>query len=399
MATTYDTDLLTEIETIREIENADLVPLYAKRDVALVRGAGTTLWDSDGKEYLDCMSAYGVAILGHAHPAVTEAVTRQAATLTTCHQSFYNDQRARYLKLLMSQAPEGITRAFFCNSGTESVEAALKFARAVTGRQHFVSTRKAYHGRTMGSLAVTGDNKYREAYAPMYGNVTHVPYGEPDSLAAITDETAALILEPIQGEGGINPAPDGYLAAAREACDAHGALLIFDEVQTAFRTGRTWAFEHSGAAPDIMTLSKPLANGLPIGITAVSARVADGIPPGSHGSTFGGNPLSCAAGVATLRVVGEPDFNAHVVEMGEALRFGLRAVQHPLIREVRGMGLMVGVELKRNVSPVLQRMQAAGVLAIPAGSTAVRFLPPLIIEREQVEEAVRVFAQALDSHE
>jgi len=395
MATTYDTDLLTEIETIREIENADLVPLYAKRDVALVRGAGTTLWDSDGKEYLDCMSAYGVAILGHAHPAVTAAITRQAATLTTCHQSFYNDQRARYLKLLMSQAPEGITRAFFCNSGTESVEAALKFARAVTGRQHFVSTRKAYHGRTMGSLAVTGDNKYREAYAPMYGNVTHVPYGEPDSLAAVTDETAALILEPIQGEGGINPAPDGYLAAAREACDAHGALLIFDEVQTAFRTGALFAGPSAGVTPDIIAISKAIANGLPMGMTLMTEAVAGAVPPGTHGNTFGGNPMVCAAAHATLSTILDNDLFAHSKTVGAHFVAALKELNHPMIRDVRGRGLMIGVELKTRVTPVLRKLQEGGVLALPAGNLIIRFLPPLILTEAEADRAVAAFGIAL----
>lgn len=395
MATTYDTDLLTEIETIREIENADLIPLYAKRDVALVRGAGTTLWDSDGKEYLDCMSAYGVAILGHAHPAVTEAITRQAATLTTCHQSFYNDQRARYLKLLMSQAPEGITRAFFCNSGTESVEAALKFARAVTGRQHFVSTRKAYHGRTMGSLAVTGDNKYREAYAPMYGNVTHVPYGEPDSLAAVTDETAALILEPIQGEGGINPAPEGYLAAAREACDAHGALLIFDEVQTAFRTGALFAGPSASVTPDIIAISKAIANGLPMGMTLMTEAVAGAVPPGTHGNTFGGNPMVCAAAHATLSTILDNDLFAHSKTVGAHFVAALKALNHPMIRDVRGRGLMIGVELKTRVTPVLRKLQEGGVLALPAGNLIIRFLPPLILSEAEADRAVAALGIAL----
>jgi len=395
MATTYDTNLLTEIETIREIENADLVPLYAKRDVALVRGAGTTLWDSDGKEYLDCMSAYGVAILGHAHPAVTEAITRQAATLTICHQSFYNDQRARYLKLLMSQAPEGITRAFFCNSGTESVEAALKFARAVTGRQHFVSMRKAYHGRTMGSLAVTGDNKYREAYAPMYGNVTHVPYGEPDSLAAVTDETAALILEPIQGEGGINPAPDGYLAAAREACDAHGALLIFDEVQTAFRTGALFAGPSAGVTPDIIAISKAIANGLPMGMTLMTEAVAGAVPPGTHGNTFGGNPMVCAAAHATLSTILDNDLFAHSKTVGAHFVAALKALNHPMIRDVRGRGLMIGVELKTRVTPVLRKLQEGGVLALPAGNLIIRFLPPLILTETEADRAVAALGVAL----
>ncbi len=393
--TIVTTDAIMDIATIREIENADLVPLYAKRDVALVRGQGATLWDSDGKEYLDCMSAYGTAILGHAHPAVTAAITRQAATLTTCHQSFYNDQRARYLELLMHHTPPGITRAFFCNSGTESVEAALKFARAVSGRQHLVATRRAYHGRTMGSLAVTGDNKYREAYAPMYGTVTHVNYGDPDSLAAITDETAALIVEPIQGEGGIHPAPEGYLRAAREACDAHGALLIFDEVQTAFRTGAIFRATAEGVTPDIIAVSKAVANGLPMGLTLMTEAVAMQVPPGTHGNTFGGNPLVCAAAYATLSTIIGDGLLEQSTAVGEHFVAGLRALDHPMIRDVRGRGLMIGVELKTKVTPVLRRLQEGGVLALPAGGLIIRFLPPLILTAEQADHAVAALGRAL----
>jgi LysW-gamma-L-lysine/LysW-L-ornithine aminotransferase len=396
MATTLPTGAVMDIATIREIENADLVPLYAKRDVALVRGAGTTLWDSDGKEYLDCMSAYGAAILGHAHPAVTEAITRQAATLTTCHQSFYNDQRAQYLQLLMQHTPPGITRAFFCNSGTESVEAALKFARAATGRQHLVATRRAYHGRTMGSLAVTGDNKYREAYAPMYGSVTHVNYGDPDSLGAITDETAALILEPIQGEGGIHPAPDGYLKAARGACDAHGALLIFDEVQTAFRTGALFRASAEGVTPDLISVSKAVANGIPMGLTLMTEAVSAQVPPGTHGNTFGGSPLACAAAHATLATILNDGLLEQSRTVGEHFVAGLRGLDHPLVRDVRGRGLMIGVELKTKVTPVLRRMQEAGLLALPAGGLIIRFLPSLLLTKEEADRAVSLFAQALE---
>jgi LysW-gamma-L-lysine/LysW-L-ornithine aminotransferase len=395
MATTLPTGAVMGIATIRDIENADLVPLYAKRDVALVRGAGATLWDSDGKEYLDCMSAYGAAILGHAHPAVTEAITRQAATLTTCHQSFYNDQRAQYLQLLMQHTPPGITRAFFCNSGTESVEAALKFARAATGRQHLVATRRAYHGRTMGSLAVTGDNKYREAYAPMYGSVTHVNYGDPDSLGAITDETAALILEPIQGEGGIHPAPDGYLKAAREACDAHGALLIFDEVQTAFRTGALFRASAEGVTPDLISVSKAVANGIPMGLTLMTEAVSAQVPPGTHGNTFGGSPLACAAAHATLATILNDGLLEQSRTVGEHFVAGLRGLDHPLVRDVRGRGLMIGVELKTKVTPVLRRMQEAGLLALPAGGLIIRFLPSLLLTKEEADRAVALFAQAL----
>jgi acetylornithine/LysW-gamma-L-lysine aminotransferase len=393
-----------ELETMsgldaRAVEEKYEIPLYRKRDIALVRGEGVYLWDAGGRRYLDMMSNYGVNILGHAHPAVTEAIVEQARTLGNCHQSFYNDVRARFIAALEGLLPERLGHVSFSNSGAEAVEAALKYARAATGRPRILSTKRGYHGRTLGALSVTGEQKHRTAFMPLLEGCDQVPYGDLEATNSCLADAAAIILEPIQGESGVRLAPPGYLAGLRRLCDESGALLIFDEVQTAFRTGRTWAFEHSGAIPDIMALSKPLANGLPIGVTVVSDRVREGIPPGSHGSTFGGNPLVCAAGAATLSVVSDPAFNLHVADIGAVFLERLRAIRHPLIREVRGVGLMVAVELKRNASPMLQRMQSDGVLAIPAGSTAVRFLPPLIVEEEHMNEAADSLERALHGAE
>jgi acetylornithine/LysW-gamma-L-lysine aminotransferase len=378
------------------LEDQYQIPLYKKRDITLVRGEGMYVWDDEGQRYLDMMSSYGVAILGHAHPAITAAIVQQADTLVSCHQSFYSDARARFIAALEALLPEQLRHISFANSGAEAVEAALKYARVATGRQRILSTTRGYHGRTFGALSVTGEQKYRTPFAPLLEGFEQVAFGDLEAARDSVSEAAAIILEPIQGESGVRPAPPEYLQGLRRLCDEAGSLLIFDEVQTAFRTGRTWAFEHGGATPDIMTLSKPLANGLPIGVTVVSSRVAEAIPPGSHGSTFGGNPLVCSAGAATLAVVSEPGFNRHVTEVGAAFLEHLKAIQHPLIREVRGLGLMVAVELKRNASPVLQRMQHEGVLAIPAGSTSVRFLPPLIAEQEHGEQAAMVLAEALE---
>jgi acetylornithine/LysW-gamma-L-lysine aminotransferase len=380
---------------ILEIEDEFGIPLYHKRDIALVRGEGPYLWDAEGRRYLDMMSNYGVAILGHSHPAVTAAIVEQAGRLVSCHQSFYNDVRAQFAEALQALLPANLRHFSFGNSGAEAVEAALKYARAATGRSRLISAKRAYHGRTFGALSVTGEQKHRTSFAPLLEGCEHIPFGDLEAARASLIDAAAMIVEPIQGESGVRPATDEYLQGLRSICDETGALLIYDEVQTAFRTGRTFAFEHSGAAPDIMALAKPLANGLPIGVTVVSSQVANAIPPGSHGSTFGGNPLVCAAGIATLGVVAEPNFNRHVAEVGQTFLDRLHAIEHPLIREVRGAGLMVAVELKRNASPVLQRMQATGVLAIPAGSTCVRFLPPLIVEDEQVTQAADIFEQAL----
>jgi len=392
--------MLTTQADIRDIEDRYQIPLYHKRDVALVRGEGVYLWDADGRRYLDMMSNYGVNILGHAHPAVTAAIVEQAGALLSCHQSFYSDARARFidaLEALLRETERPLHHLSFANSGAEAVEAALKYARAATGRQRFLSTKRGYHGRTFGALSVTGEPKHRAPFSPLLEGNEQVTYGDLEAARPYLQDAAAVIVEPVQGESGVRPASAEYLRGLRDLCDETGALLIFDEVQTAFRTGRTWAFEHSGVIPDIMALSKPLANGLPIGVTAVADRVAAAIPPGSHGTTFGGNPLVCAAGAATLAVVAEPGFNRHVADVGGAFIERLRSIEHPLIREVRGLGLMVAVELKRNASPILQRMQQESVLAIPAGSTSVRFLPPLIVEHEHVNHAAEVFERALKS--
>ncbi len=371
------------------------IPLYHKRDVALVRGEGVYLWDAEGRRYLDMMSNYGVAVLGHSHPVVSAAIAAQASTLLSSHQSFYSDQRARFIGALEELLPDGLRKISFANSGAEAVEAALKYARAATGRRRLISAKRGYHGRTFGALSVTGDQKHRAPFAPLLDGCEQVAYGDLDAARDRLADAAALIVEPVQGESGVRVGSTAYLQGLRQACDETGALLILDEVQTAFRTGRTWAFQHSHILPDIITLSKPLANGLPIGVTVVSDRVADGIPPGSHGTTFGGNPLVCAAATATLGVIAEAGFNQHVTRMGELFLAGLRTIEHPVIREVRGVGLMIAVELKRTVSSTLQAMQHNGVLAISAGSTSVRFLPPLIVEEAHIKEAVRVFEEAL----
>lgn len=384
-----------EATSIERIENEYEIKLYTKRDIALVRGEGMYLWDAQGTRYLDMMSNYGVAILGHSHPAVTAAITHQAGTLMSTHQSFYSEARANFIVALERLLPPQLTKLSFSNSGAEAVEAALKFARVATGRHRILSTKRGYHGRTLGALSVTGEQKYRAPFQPLLEGCDQVPYGDLDEARNCLDQAAAIILEPIQGESGVRLATPEYLRGLRRLADETGALLIFDEVQTAFRTGKTWAFEHSGAVPDIMTLSKPLANGLPIGVTVVSDRVAQAVPGGSHGSTFGGNPLVSAAAEAVLGVAGTGEFNQHVASMGEYFLGKLKAIQHPIIREVRGLGLMVAVELKKNASPVLQAMQRDGVLAIPAGSTSVRFLPPLIAQREHLDAAAAAFERAL----
>lgn len=371
-------------------------PLYAKRGVALQRGEGVYLWDSDGKRYLDLFSNYGVNILGHAHPAVTEAIQTQAATLLNCHQSFANDVRVDFLQQLLDIAPESLTHAFLSNSGTEAVEAALKFAWIASGRSRLVAARHGYHGRTIGALAATAEKKYRDPFAGVLAEATHVTYGDADQLhEAMGNDVAAIVLEPIQGEGGINVPPAGYLAEARQIADDAGALLIFDEIQTGFRTGAYFACQHEGVWPDLMCLSKGLANGVPVGATLMTSSIAGSLEGGVHGTTFGGNPLAAAAGLATLKTLANDDLLTKSAATGEYFLGRLQALEHPKIREVRGRGLMIGVELKGRATPVLRGLQERGVLALMAGPLTLRFLPPLLLEPEQVDVAIDALVDAL----
>lgn len=388
---TSTTEIITADRTLQP-------PLYAKRDVALVRGEGAVLWDSEGNAYIDMMSNYGVNVLGHAHPAVTEAVSRQAGLLISCHQSFVNDVRAQFLETLIGLAPEGLERAFLSNSGTEAIEAALKFARVATGREGIVAARGGYHGRTIGALAATAEKKYREPFASVLAPATHVPFNDLDALeSAVNSSTAVVILEPIQGEGGIVVPDEDYLAGARHIASAAGALLVLDEVQTALRTGAIFACEHSGVVPDVLVTAKGLANGVPIGATLMTEEVSSAQGGGVHGSTFGGNPLACAAGLATVEAIQAEGLLEQSVVLGERLRQGILGLGHPKVRAVRGQGLMTGVEFRVRVTPVLKGLQDRGVLALPAGSLVIRLLPPLVISEEQVDSAVAALGETLDA--
>lgn len=375
----------------------DLQPgLYAKRGLALVRGEGAYLFDSDGKQYLDMMSNYGVAILGHAHPGHTEAIQQQAATLISCHQSFASDKRSEFLQKLVSMTPDGLDTVFLSNSGTEAIEAALKFAWVATGKSKLVATKRAYHGRTIGALSATAEKKYRDPFASALAQAEHVTFGDLEALDEAVDEnTAAIVLEPIQGEGGIHVARPGYLASAQEIAKQHGAMLIFDEIQTGFRTGKLSASEHDHVTPDILVLAKGLAAGVPIGATVITKEIAESLGGGVHGTTFGGNPLASAAGLATLQAIEDQNLFQHSGEVGDYLFQRLNDLQHPKIREIRGRGMMLGIELKSRVTPVLKGLQENGVLALPAGNLVLRLLPPLILTREQADTAIDTLADVL----
>lgn len=367
--------------------------VFPKRDVTIVAGEGATLWDENGKAYIDCTAGVGVASVGHANPQVASAIGEQSRRLITCPGVFYNDTRARLLEKLVSIAPNGLKRAFLCNSGSESIEAAIKFARHSTGRHNFVCAMRGFHGRTIGALSAT--HQYRAAFEPLLQGFTFVPFNNIDKLRdAVSDETAAVMLELVQGEGGVRIAHEEYTAAVRDLCDRHGVLLIVDEVQTGFcRTGRMFACEHFQLTPDILCVAKAMAGGIPMGAVLCGDAVEPAV--GMHGTTFGGNPLACAAALAAIDFMVERDLadqaihkGAHFADKFDKSRFGR-------VRELRHLGLMIGIELKEKAKPYLLELMERGVLALVAGPTVIRLLPPLVISLEQLDVVVDALGEVL----
>ena len=380
---------------IVETENKHTSGVYAKQTLTIVRGKGASLFDVNGVEYLDCSSGHGVANLGHAHPKIAEALYKQASTLITLFESFPNDQRAMLMEKITALVP-GLDRVFFCNSGTEAVEASFKFARISTGRKNIVAAMRAFHGRTYGSLSATFNKKYREGFEPLVPGFSHVAYNNIEALdKAVNEETAAVILEVVQGEGGVYPATVEYIKAARRICDERGALLIVDEIQTGFgRTGKMFAIQHFGVTPDLLTCAKSLAGGVPMGALLIGKNVKN-LVPGVHGSTFGGNPLSCAAANAALDVIKDEDLPGQAEAKGKYLMDKLAEINSPNIREVRGMGLMIGIEMKQKVTPYVKELQERKIIALNAGLTVIRLLPPLVITYEQIDHLVDVLTEVL----
>ena len=368
----------------RSIEQRYAFEVFPKRDIAIVRGEGATLYDESGRAYIDCVAGVGVASVGHANPDVARAIGEQAQTLITCPGIFYNDVRARLLEKLVSITPPSVSRAFLCNSGTEANEAAIKFAMHTTGRRGFVCAMRGFHGRTVGALSAT--HKHRNAWEPLLDGFGFVPFNNVDKLrAAVDGDTAAVIVEIVQGEGGVRLGDSDFFAAAREVCDAHGALLIVDEVQTGFcRTGRFFACEHHGVEPDILCLAKAMAGGVPMGAVVVG----DAVPAetGMHGSTFGGNPLACAASLATIEVMQREGLAEQARAKGARFLESFARRRSSKVRAVRQIGLMIGIELKERARPHIEALMMRGVLAMPAGPTVIRLLPPLVIEDETLDE-------------
>jgi len=357
--------------------------VYGKRGISIVAAEGSTVTDESGREYLDCIGGNGSLALGHRHPALQAALADQLERVWCVPGAFVSPPRTRFLERLHEALPEELSRTFLSNSGTESVEAALKIARIHTGRSALVAALRGFHGRTLGALAVTAEKRYREPFEPLPGEVRRVRYNDSEALSAAVDESvAAVVLEPVQGEGGVHPAERDFLVAAREACDESGALLVFDEVQTGFgRTGTLFAFERAGVVPDVLCLAKSIAGGLPLGATVVREGIS--LDPGLHGSTFGGNPLACAAGRATLDVLLDTDVLERAERVGELICAGLLADRPEVVRDVRRVGAMIGIQLRVPARPYVQALMAEGVLALTAGRTVLRLLPPIVMSDEE----------------
>ena len=385
-------------------ENAHLASVYQKFPVVLVKGKGATVWDANGKEYIDCMSSYGVSLVGHCHPKVVVAIQEQCEKLISCHGSFYNDKRAELVDKLVKICPKGLNKVFLCNSGAESVECALKAAVKYTQKTEVISMTRGFHGKTLGALSATHNPKYRGSFQHLIEqNFKFVPFGKVEKVQeAVTEKTAAVIVEPVQGEGGVFVAPDGYLKALKDLCDEKGVALIFDEVQTGFgRTGRMWASQHWGVTPDIMCVSKAMGGGMPIGATIAKDEIMDSLEVGEHSSTFGGNPLACAAACATIDAIVDEKLPERARDLGDKFIKTLQemVINLHILREVRGLGLMIGLESRIFIGDVLTEALNRGLLLLYAGKNIIRFLPPLVIEMNQLEKAAEILKNILSEEE
>jgi acetylornithine/LysW-gamma-L-lysine aminotransferase len=368
--------------------------VFGSKPIEIESGEGAHLVSTKGTQFLDMGASYACTPTGHSHPQVVEAIQQQAADLIYVQGSYPHAQREQLYETLADLAPGDLSKVWLCNSGTEANEAALKFARHATGRSKIIAAQRGFHGRTMGSLAATWKQQYKAGYEPLAGDFEHVPYGDAAALAeAVDEETAAVILEPIQGEGGVRPAPDGYLRAAREATEDAGAALILDEIQTGLgRTGSLWACEAAGVVPDILTVAKGLGSGLPIGATLCADWIAE--DAGDHGSTFSGGPVQAAAANATLDVIQREGLADNAATVGDHLQSRLADLENT--RDVRGAGLMLGVEVKRGANRALRDLAIEQqVLALPAGRTVVRLLPPLVLDEADADEAADAIAEVV----
>lgn len=389
---------------VQELTDRYVMQTYARFPIALVKGKGVRVWDADGKEYMDFVAGLAVNSLGHCHPAVARAVADQVNTLLHVSNLYHIEPQARLAKALCDHS--FADRVFFCNSGAEANEAAIKLARRygserARGRNEILTALNSFHGRTLATLTATGQEKIRLGYDPLPAGFRHAPFNDLEAAeAAVDHRTAAILVEPIQGEGGVVAPDASYVRGLRRLCDDRGLLLMFDEVQVGMgRTGRLFAYEHFGVEPDVMTLAKALGGGLPLGAMLARERVAESFPPGSHASTFGGNPVVCRAGLAVLETLLEDGLVEHCEAMGSLLREGLEglAKRFAFVREVRGKGLLLGMEMEGECGPVIRECMREGLLVASAGANVLRMAPPLTIEEEDVAEALSVIERALAS--
>ncbi len=388
---------------IKEIEDRHFAPVYERLPIVIVKGQGATLWDVNGKEYIDCMGGYGVAIVGHCNKKVIEAINEQSKRLIICHGSLYNDVRANLLEKMAKISPKGLDDVYLSNSGAEAVECALKLARRYSGKPGVIAMTRGYHGKTLGALSATWNQKYRSPFLPLLSDVKFAPFGDAEKVReAVTEKTGAIIVEPIQGESGIYVTPDGFLEEIREICDEKNIVLIFDEIQTGFgRTGKMWACEHWNVMPDVMCLAKGIAGGLPLGATLAKKEIMSSFKTGDHTSTFGGNPLSCAAACATIDYIIEENLVERAANLGSIFKERLENIKanHRIVRDVRGLGLMLGMELRFDIKNILMNGIEKGLIMLYSGKNILRFLPPLVISEMQIHRAMDILESLVSEDE
>jgi len=377
--------------------------LYQRFPITISKGKGSLVWDVSGKEYIDCMGGYGVALIGHCNNRVVNAIKNQSEKLITCHMSIYNNTRLEFLEKISKISPKKLSKVFFSNSGAESTESALKFSRKFTGKSGVIAMTGGYHGKTFGALSVTHNEKYRKSFQPLLEGVKFVPYSNPSKIEESLDNSiGTVIVEPIQGETGIIVPSDGTLQQIRKICDQNNLVLIFDEIQTGLgRTGRMWAGEHWSTTPDIMCLAKGIAGGLPMGLTLCKPEILDAMKVGEHSSTFAGNPLSCSAGIATLESIIEDNLVENAAKIGNIFKNGLLKLKenHRIVRDVRGLGLMLALELRFDVKDVLFEGIKEGLLMLYSGRNIIRLLPPLVLDEVKVAKTLSIMDKLLTNEE
>ena len=366
-----------------------LLSFYQDRSLRVAKAQGQYVWDENGRRYLDLHIGNGVAFLGHRHPKVVEALKEQMNQVMTLSTAFQTQIRESMLRELDNVKPEGMDNVFLLNSGAEAVELGLKIARKVTGRRKFIAFRNSFHGRSAGSLSVTWNRKYREPFEPLLEPVEFLPFNDVEALKAVDQTTAAVVVEPIQGEGGVIPATHDFMRALREVTEKNGTLLILDEVQTGWRTGKVWAYQHFGIVPDVLTAGKAIGGGFPVSAVFLPDWIREKLDEGDHGTTYGGNPLAAAAVAASCRVLREENVVERTESMGaEFMRSLAKLKERKSVREIRGMGLMIGIDIRLNPGPAIKQMQDEGVIALKAGSTVIRFLAPYLIDKDDINVAV-----------